>query len=234
MTLNELEGLMMGPARRDAMTGAVALAKKKKPVKLCGLSGSAAAMALSVLPALSRHPVVVVGDSLDDAGYLCHDLSRLLGEDAVAMFPSGYKRDIKYGREDPPSQIMRIEALNRVAEGKGLKALVTYPEALAERVASRDALSRHTLVLKTGAEIDLEQTQVWLRENGFKEEDYVYEPGHFAVRGSILDIFGYSSEYPFRIDLFGDEIESIRPFNIETQLSERKVDTVSISANEKE
>lgn len=222
---------MMGPARRDAMTGAVALAKKKKPVKLCGLSGSAAAMALSVLPALSRHPVVVVGDSLDDAGYLCHDLSRLLGEDAVAMFPSGYKRDIKYGREDPPSQIMRIEALNRVAEGKGLKALVTYPEALAERVASRDALSRHTLVLKTGAEIDLEQTQVWLRENGFKEEDYVYEPGHFAVRGSILDIFGYSSEYPFRIDLFGDEIESIRPFNIETQLSERKVDTVSISAN---
>ena len=84
----------MSPARRDALSGAVALAKKKKPVELRGLSGSAAAMAISGMAALLKHPVVVVGDSLDDAGYLCHDLSKLLGEEAVAMFPSGYKRDI--------------------------------------------------------------------------------------------------------------------------------------------
>lgn len=231
MDINELEGLFVSPARRDALKGAVALAKKKKPVELRGLAGSAAAMALAALPTSLRHPLVVVGDSLDDAGYLCHDLSKLLGDEAVALFPSGYKRDIKYGRVDPPSQIMRIEALNRIAEGGALKMVVTYPEALAERVASREALGQHTLSLRTGQEIDMEQTQIWLRENGFKEEDYVYEPGHFAVRGSILDIFGYSSEYPFRIDLFGDEIESIRPFNIETQLSESKVEAVSISAN---
>ncbi len=231
MTINELEGLMMTPARRDALSGAVALARKKKPVELRGLAGSSAAMVLASLASSVRKTVVVVGDSLDDAGYLFHDLSRLLGEEVVALFPSGYKRDIKYGREDPPSQIMRIEALNRLSEGSRLKVLVTYPEALAERVATRQTLSDHTLVLTTGAEIDLEQTQRWLRDNGFKEEDYVYEPGHFAVRGSILDVFGYSSEYPYRIDLFGDEIETIRPFNIETQLSESKVDSVAISAN---
>ena len=221
----------MTPARRDALSGAVALARKKKPVELRGLAGSSAAMMLAALASSVRKTVIAVGNSLDDAGYLFHDLSKLLGEEAVALFPSGYKRDIKYGREDPPSQIMRIEALNRLTEGKGLKVLVTYPEALAERVATRQTLSEHTLVLATGAEIDLEETQRWLRDNGFKEEDYVYEPGHFAVRGSILDVFGYSSEYPFRIDLFGDEIETIRPFNIETQLSESKVDSVAISAN---
>ena len=222
----------MTTTRRDALKGVVALAKKYKPVQLTGLAGSAAAMALSALPSLTRKPVLVVGDSLDDAGYLCHDLIKLLGEEAVAVFPSGYKRDIKYGQEDPPSQILRIEALNRLSDQSGkLKVVVACPEALAERVASADTLSEHTLRLAMGEEIDLDQTQRWLRDNGFAEVDYVYEPGHFAVRGSIIDIFGYSSEYPFRIDLFGDEIDSIRPFNVETQLSEGKVDSVAISAN---
>ena len=231
MTLEDLESQFMTTARREALKGAVAIAKKKKPVELWGLAGSSAAMALSALTAMSRKAVLVVGDSLDDAGYLYHDLTKLLGEEAVAMFPSGYKRDIKYGQEDPPSQIMRIEALNRLARGGSLKAVVAYPEALAERVASAETLKEHTLRLAKGEEIDLDKTQKWLRENGFEEVDYVYEPGHFAVRGSILDIFGYSSEYPYRVDLFGDEIESIRPFNVETQLSEGKVDYVAVSAN---
>lgn len=229
MTISELEPLFITPARKKALDKALRLARDSR-VELRGLAGSSPSMVFASLTGL-KHPLMVIGDNLDDAGYLYHDLTRLLGEEAVMMFPSGYKRDIKYGRIDPPSQIMRIETLNHWNDDPSLRVVVTYPEALAERVASRKTLSDHTLSLKVGQEIDLEQTQIWLRENGFKEEDYVYEPGHFAVRGSILDVFGYSGELPYRIDLFGDEIESIRTFNIETQLSESKVDSVAISAN---
>ncbi len=229
MEITELDGLFMTPARRKALAGVLALAERGR-VELRGLAGSAPAMVFAALEGL-KAPLLVVGDSLDDAGYLYQDLTKLLGDDAVSMFPSGYKRDIKYGRVDPPSQIMRIETLNRWNDDPALRVVVTYPEAMAEKVASRKSLSDHTLALKVGEEIDLEQTRRWLRENGFKEEDYVYEPGHFAVRGSILDIFGYSSELPYRIDLFGDEIDSIRAFNIETQLSEQKLESVSVTAN---
>ena len=228
MDIQTLENAFMTPARREALAKALPLAKTSW-VELRGLAGSAPSMLLASLDL--PHPLLVVGDSLDDAGYLYQDLTKILGEEAVSMFPSGYKRDIKYGRVDPPSQIMRIETLSRWNDDRTLKVVVTYPEALAEKVASRKALSDHTLSLKVGEEIDLEKTKRWLRENGFKEEDYVYEPGHFAVRGSILDLFGYSSDLPYRIDLFGDEIDSIRAFNIETQLSEQKLESVSVTAN---
>ncbi len=216
------------PARREAVEAAL---KGRRPHRATfySLAGSSAAVLLASLK--HKEPLLVVGDSLDDAGYLFHDLSRLLGDEAVAMFPSGYKRDIKYGQPDPPNQILRVETLNRLAQGHPLKVVVTYPEALAERVASRESLDEHTLHLKVGSEINLTQTQKWLFDNGFSEVDYVYEPGTFAVRGSILDIFGFSHEYPFRIDLFGDEIESIRAFNIETQLSQERFEQVDITSN---
>jgi transcription-repair coupling factor (superfamily II helicase) len=229
MNTNELVGKFITAPRRKALEKAVSLASTTT-VELRGLAGSAPAMVFASITGLDS-PLLVVGNSLDDAGYLYQDLCKLLGEEGVSMFPSGYKRDIKYGRVDPSSQIMRIETLNRLTDDRRLRVVVTYPEALAERVATRNALATHTITFTVGHEIDLEQTQRWLRENGFKEEDYVYEPGHFAVRGSILDIFGYSSELPYRVDLFGDEIDSIRSFNIETQLSEQKVDSIAITAN---
>ncbi len=108
---------------------------------------------------------------------------------------------------------------------------MSYPEALAERVASAKDLGDHTLALNVGTTADLTDTQRWLRDNGFREEDYVYEPGQFAVRGSILDIYAYNNELPYRLDFFGDEIDSIREFNVETQLSERKLDAISVTAN---
>lgn len=231
MQLQEIESAFITPARSRAIVKAVELAGSQR-VEFKGLSGSAAAMALAAIGPLP-HPVVIVADTLDDAGYLYQDLSRLLGEQAVAMLPSAYKRDIKYGRVDPPSQIMRIETLNRLGDpaDKTLRAVVTYPEAIAEKVARKADLSAHTLRLAAGEEINLDDTRKWLLDNGFGQVDYVYEPGHFAIRGSIIDIFGYSSELPYRVDLFGDEIESIRTFNIETQLSERKLDSISVTAN---
>ena len=231
MDLEELCKNILTPARGEALAKAFA-DKRVNRITLYGLAGSAPAMLMGALPAEDGDsPVLVVGDTLDDAGYIYHDLSRVLGEGAVLMFPSGYKRAIKYGQPDPPSQIMRTEVLNRWDTDHSLRYVVTYPEALAEKVASRDTIDTHTLHLATGGTADLAEAAKWLRTNGFQEVDYVYDPGHFAVRGSILDIYGYSSEEPFRIDFFGDEIESIRAFNIETQLSERKLDSIAVTSN---
>ena len=225
MLLAELAAGFMTPARAKAMRTAI----KGGRVTAYGLAGSSAAVMLATMPA-RKEPVLVVGDSLDDAGYLYFDLVRLCGEEAVAMLPSGYKRDIKYGQPDEPNRILRMEALQRIAAGS-LRFVVSYPDALAEQVASKDDISAHTLSLSLGGGADLVATQRWLRENGFREEDYVYEPGQFAVRGSILDIYAYNNELPYRFDFFGDEIDSIREFNVETQLSERRLTEVSVTAN---
>ena len=227
MTIQQLSEEFLSATRREALRKA--LGGKASVVSVYNLAGSSPAMMLGAMPA-RKVPTVVVGDSLDDAGYLYHDLSRLVGEDKVLMFPSGYKRDIKYGQVDPPSQILRTEALNMWHSDRAPRYVVTYPEALAEKVARREVIDKHTLHLRKNTEIDLTETIKWLRENGFLEVDYVYEPGQFAARGSILDIFGYSHELPFRIDFFGDEIDSIRTFNIETQLSERKLNEVAITS----
>jgi transcription-repair coupling factor (superfamily II helicase) len=217
----------MTDARSKALKS---LLTSAKDATLYNLAGSSVAVLLAGLPK-RKEPMLIVGDSLDDAGYIYYDLCRLLGEDAVAMLPSGYKRDIKYGQIDAPNQVLRTETLTRISEDNALRYVVSYPEALAERVASRKALDEHTLHFKVGENVDLTKAEVWLRENGFSEVDYVYEPGHFAVRGSILDIYGYSFDLPYRIDFFGDEIDSIRTFNIETQLSEQRLEQIAVTAN---
>ena len=229
MTLSELTADFLTPARGKAIRTALAKAGKK-PVNVCNLAGSSPSMLLSSLPS-GNCPVLVAGDSLDDAGYLYHDLTRILGEKAVAMLPSAYKRDIKYGQIDPPSEILRTEALGRWHSDPALRFVVTYPEAMAEQVASAEAIEGHTLRLDTSGTTDLTETVKWLRTNGFTEVDYVYEPGQFALRGSILDIFGYSHELPYRLDFFGDEIDSLRTFNVETQLSEQRLDRVAITSD---
>ncbi len=227
MTFEELMPRLSAAVRGDALSAAV---KGGRRVCVTNAAGSSAALMLSLLK--TRAPLLVGGDSADDAGYLYHDLCRLCGDDAVAMLPSGYKRHIKYGQPDAPQQILRQEAMNRLyGHGGRLRFVVSYPDALAERVASPVTVSDHTIHIAVGKDTDLFETQKWLREKGFKEQDYVYEPGHFAVRGSILDIYGYSNELPYRIDFFGDEVDSIREFNVETQLSERKLDQVDISSN---
>ncbi|MCM1483838.1 MAG: transcription-repair coupling factor [Muribaculaceae bacterium] len=229
MTLKELSESFLSPARANALASAID--SSAHVISAYNLSGSSAAMMISSLKSGSDAPILVVGDSLDDAGYLYHDLSRILGEDAVLMFPSGYKRAIKYGQPDPPSQILRTEALGAWHSSTGLRTVVTYPEALAEKVASKNTIDTRTLRLAKDTDADLTETIKWLRTNGFTEVDYVYEPGQFALRGSILDIFGYSNELPYRLDFFGDEIDSMRTFNIETQLSEQQLDRISITAN---
>lgn len=228
MTLQQLASAFMSEPRRRALSAA--LRSKRANATVYGLAGSSAAFMLAMAPR-GRVPMLVIGDSLDDAGYLYHDITRILGESDVMMLPSNYNRDIKYAQIDPPSQILRTEALSRWYSDTPPSVVVTYPEALAEKVTSRTDITAHTISLSTAAQADMQKTIEWLRVNGFKEVDYVYEPGQFASRGSILDIFGYSHELPYRIDFFGDDIDSIRTFNIETQLSEARVSQIVITAN---
>ncbi len=228
MDISELCGLLM-PAARVAALSKCLKDKKIKRVKMDGLVGSAPAVVFSRLPRL-KQPYLAVANDMDEAGYLYNDLCQILGDEATLIFPSGYKRDIKYGQADPPSQILRSEVLSRWGDSK-LQIVVTYPEALAEKVAPRKAIEDSTLTFRKGGTADLSETAKRLRDFGFTTVDYVYEPGQFAVRGSILDIFSFANEQPYRIDFFGDDIESIRTFNIETQLSEQPVDEITVVNN---
>ncbi len=196
-------------------------------IALTGLRGSAAALLFAALPT-KKYPYIIVADDIDAAGYIYHDLCQTAGEKAVAIFTSGYRRDIKYGQPDPPSQILRTETLDAWNRKDHPVWVVTCPEALAEKVPSRGRLSDNTIVLTAGKKSDMVAVKARLRELRFKEVDYVYEPGQFAVRGSILDVWSFSGELPYRVDYFDDEIDSIRAFNVETQLSEKKLDSVSV------
>ncbi len=201
--------------------------RKTKSIRLNGLRGSAAPLLFAGLPT-GKTPYLVVADDPDSAGYIYNDLCQTAGAAKVAIFTSGYRRDIKYGQPDPPSQILRTETLDRWGRKDHPVWVVASPEALAEKVPSAEKLSDDTIILSVGKKSDMGAVRRRLRELGFKEVDYVYEPGQFAVRGSILDVYSFAGELPFRIDFFDDEVDSIRAFNVETQLSESKLDSVSL------
>ncbi len=226
MTLSEASSLFATPSRMEAVR-ALIKDRKARRISLSGLAGSAPALLFASLDCL-KSPLLVVADDMTDAGYLYNDIRAVAGEEAVAVFPSGYKRDIKYGQVDPPSQILRTDVLDRLASSRRLRCVVTCPEALAEMVAAREALDENTIQLKVGVKIAMSDVVARLVELGFNSVEYVYEPGQFARRGSILDVYSFAGELPYRIDFFDTEIDSIRTFIVETQLSERKVDAVSL------
>ncbi len=205
-----------------------------RTIHLKGLAASAAPMLFSAL-ALADEPwrvpvALFVLNDLEEAGYFYHDLTQVLGEGRVLFLPSSYKRAIKYGQKDSANEVLRTEVLTRLSEASKLY-IVTYPDALAELVVSRDTLDDRSVRLAVGDTVEIPQMEATLVGEGFERVDYVYEPGQFAVRGSIIDVFSYASEYPYRIDLFGDEVDSIRTFEIESQLSRDKVQQVSIVPN---
>ncbi len=226
INLNTLCQLINTSTRVAAMKKMIA-GKRNRVMVVDGLAGSAAAVLFTALPKIGS-PYLIIANDLDEAGYIYNDICQLCGEDQVLMFPSGYKRDIKYGQVDAPQEILRTEVLNRWHTDPRLRWVVAYPEALAEKVAPRESVESSAITLEVGKEVDLTQVAIRLRELGFDEVDYVYEPGQFSVRGSILDVYSYSNEFPYRVDFFGDEIDSIRTFNVETQLSQEMIRSVSL------
>lgn len=202
--------------------------KSSRNIYLKGLNGSSAAMTLASLFSKRRGTYVCILNDLDDAGYFYHDLIQLTSEENIYFFPSAYKRSIKYGHTDPANAILRTEVLSMLQSGEKSFIIVTYPDALAERVISKETLKENTLHINVNEKLDSIFVSDVLDQYGFEQVDYVYEPGQYAVRGSILDIFSYSNEYPFRIDFFGPEVETIRTFDVETQLSKERLDKISI------
>lgn len=204
--------------------------KSAATVFLQGLVASAAPMMFAAVARRVSPMCLFVLNDAEEAGYFYHDLTQIMGNTDVLFFPSSYRRQIKYGQRDPASEILRTEVLSRLSAPLESHPLyvVTCPEALSELVVSRKKLDERTLLLRTGDTHDVIQLEKTLRDFGFTEVDYVYEPGQFALRGSILDVFSYSSEYPFRIDFFGDEIDSIRTFEVQSQLSRDKRERIEI------
>ena len=203
-----------------------------RTIFLQGLSASAAPVLFSAIAEKLRKTVVFILQDADEAGYFYHDLTQIMGQDDVLFFPSSYRRAVKYGQRDAANEILRTEVLSRLSrrkEGKRTSLyIVSCPEAVSELVVSKTRLDERTLTLTAGQTVDLVEIQRMLREFGFSEVDYVYEPGQFAVRGSIMDVYSFSSEWPFRIDFFGNEIETIRTFEVQDQLSRDRRDTVEI------
>ena len=224
MNIQEIEKFYVQLPQVSALAKLLGKSSEKR-IFLEGLLGSSAPMMFASLASKCQTQMLFVLQDAEEAGYFYHDLTQLMGTDQVLFFPSSYRRAVKYAQRDAASEILRTEVLTRLTS---VRYVVTYPEALAELVVSKKNLDSRTLSLEKDQTIAVSDIEKTLREFGFHEVDYVYEPGQFAVRGSILDVYSYSCEYPYRIDFFGDDIDSIRTFEVEDQLSKDQRTQVEI------
>ncbi len=175
---------------------------------------------------------IFVAEDRDSAAYMLNDFYALLDEGQIHFFPTSYKKSILYGKEDAQGVVQRTNTLNAIRHRSGEYLVIcTYPEALAERVADERALSERSLKVSVGDILPIAEFENMLLDRGFEQVDFVYEPGQYSLRGGIVDVFSYSESRPFRFDFFGDEVDSIRRFNISSQLSNDKAQQVEIIPN---
>ena len=227
----DLSGLYGGLAQTKALIKELA-GKRTGNVFLQGLRASSAPLLFCGVAQNGGKPcILIILNDQEEAAYFYHDMVQTMGDENVLYFPSAFRRAAKYGQKDDASEILRTEVLSRlttVEPGANTLVIVTSADALAEKVVSKSSLEDKSIRLNVGETLDREELQNLLLELGFNRVDYVYEPGQFALRGSILDVFSFSSEYPYRLDFFGDDIDSIRQFSVDTQLSTDKKDSVVV------
>ncbi len=206
---------------------------KEKKLNIKGVEGSLRALLFSCLYQKGQQRLFVVMNDSESAAYFYHDITQLLGDQDVYFYPSSYKSSVKYDqqRQDAGNEILRTEVLNCLENQDSHFLIVSYPEALTELVVKTEVLKEKTFEVRVGESVDSSFMIQMLLEYGFSRVDFVYEPGQFSVRGSIIDIYSYSCEYPYRIDFFGDEVDSIRTFEVESQLSKEKKDKIAIVPN---
>jgi transcription-repair coupling factor (mfd) len=196
-----------------------------------GLSGSSKALVMaSVHEKLQTTHLVIIPEK-EDAAYFYNDLVTLSGDENIFFFPSTYKRSVQYEQTEPANIVLRTEVLNHLASGKRKGIIVTYPESVMEKVISRKNLKKNTYNVTKGDRLSLEFLEEMLQEYNFERVDFVYEPGQYSIRGSIADVFSYSADLPYRIDFFGEEVDSIRTFNTDDQLSIAIQKQISIIPN---
>lgn len=200
-------------------------------LRLEGLTASSRAVVLATVLSKTQTTHLVILPEKEDAAYFYNDLIALTGEDAVFFFPSTYKRSVQYEQTEPANIVLRTEVLNFLASGKRKGIIVSYPESVMEKVISRRSLKKNTFNISRGDKLSLEFLEEMLHEYNFTRTDFVSEPGQYAIRGSIADVFSYSADLPYRIDFFGEEVETIRSFNTDDQLSVDSHKQISVIPN---
>jgi len=207
------------------------LAVRDTKIQLKGLIGSSLSFVVASLFEKSDQPYLVILQDKEEAAYYLNDLEQLVGEEDVLFYPGSYRRPYQIEETDNASVLLRAEVLNRINSRKKPAVIVTYPEALFEKVVTRKELDKNTLKVAVGDQISIDFINEVLFEYEFKRVDFITEPGEFSVRGGILDVFSFSNENPFRIEFFGNEVDSIRTFDVETQLSIEKQKKITIIPN---
>ncbi len=205
--------------------------KTNQKIHLKGLTGSSLSFVIAQFFFYADQPFLVVLNDKEEAAYYLNDLERLIGESEVLFYPGSYRRPYQIEETDNANVLLRAEVLNRINSRKKPAVIVTYPDALFEKVVTRKELNKNTLKIKLDDTLSLDFLNEVLFEYKFQRVDFVTEPGEFSVRGGIVDVFSFSHDEPYRIEFFGDEVDSIRTFDVETQLSTDKVSKISIIPN---
>ncbi len=208
-----------------------AIAQSQKNTSLKGLVGSSLSFAISKSFLAADAPFLVLLNDKEEAAYILNDLEQLVGDKDVLFYPGSYRRPYQIEETDNANVLLRAEVLNRINSRKKPAIIVTYPDALFEKVVTRKELEKNTQKLQVGDTISLDFLNEVLFEYEFKRVDFVTEPGEFSVRGGIVDVFSFSHDEPYRIEFFGDEVDSIRTFDVETQLSSEQVKKITIIPN---
>ncbi|TBW27859.1 transcription-repair coupling factor [Gramella sp. KN1008] len=204
---------------------------KAEKLHLKGLVGSALSFVISNAFKEADHPFLLIFNDKEEAAYYLNDLEQLVGDKNVLFYPGSYRRPYQIEETDNANVLLRAEVLNRINSRKKPAIIVTYPDALFEKVVTRKELDRSTLKIAVGDELSIDFINEVLFEYQFKRVDFVTEPGEFSVRGGIIDVFSFSHDEPYRIEFFGDEVDSIRTFDVETQLSTDKKKKISVMPN---
>ncbi|WP_410548709.1 transcription-repair coupling factor [Allomuricauda sp. CAU 1633] len=203
----------------------------KAKINLKGLVGSSLSFVISEVFDATDAPFLLILNDKEEAAYYLNDLEQLIGENDVLFYPGSYRRPYQIEETDNANVLLRAEVLNRINSRKKPAVIVTYPDALFEKVVTRKELDKNTLKIKLEDTLSLDFLNEVLFEYQFKRVDFVTEPGEFSVRGGIVDVFSFSHDEPYRIEFFGDEVDSIRTFDVETQLSTDKVKKITIIPN---
>ena len=208
-----------------------AFKQEKNHFQITNLVGSSLSFVISETFKSSEKPYLLIFNDKEEAAYYLNDLEQLLGEKNVLFYPGSYRRPYQIEEVDNANVLLRSEVLNRINSQKKAAIIVTYPAALFEKVVTKKELEKNTLKVTVGESLSLDFVNELLFEYKFKRVDFVTEPGDFSVRGGIVDVFSFSNDEPYRIEFFGDEIESIRSFDVATQLSKEKLKKVAIIPN---
>ena len=205
--------------------------KDKNQIQITNLVGSSMSFVISETFKKDEKSYLLIFNDKEEAAYHLNDLEQLLDQKRVLFYPGSYRRPYQIDETDNANVLMRSEVLNRINSRKKPVIIVTYPEALFEKVVTKKDLEKNTLKLAVSEKVSLDFVNEILFEYNFNRVDFVTEPGDFSVRGGIIDVFSFSNDEPFRIEFFGDEIDSIRTFDVETQLSKQKLRKASILSN---